>query len=300
MLKKTLIAALALAGAVAVATAQPDEKVKGDPNAPPPEQTEVSARLMMDADKGAEGGVAYFIFQKRLMEIPHENSMEKVKAMSEVGVAVDKDGSFTLNMAPGNYAIVYDPKGEAKAEALQPGPESMAIARRITPDKLKERMEIIRANAQKGMPIKDGKLGDAYVIENRFIRPPVSDFGEILLGEKHSVTVLAEGDDGKPLDFPVSLRLRGRNGDISEPHPPSVSAPGTFIFNDIMPQIYSVFALGTKPKPGAGDEVTTPSIENAMFVFDGQPYEHKVKVVPGKPGGEDDTPPPTPKEATKD
>lgn len=249
----------------------------------PPELTYVSGRLLYSQDEPTTGGVGYFIFQERLKEIPQENPMERVKAIAEAAVAVDADGSFTLNMAPGNYALIYDPAAEATDENLQPGAESQAVGKKPTPEQVKARIQTIIENVKQGMPIKDGKLAEvAYVIENRIVRPPVSEFGEMILGENHSVTVLAVTDKGKPVDFPLSLHLRGKSGDVYEPHPPSVSEAGTFTFYDVFPQSYQVFATAQKPRPGQGDEATTPTLKNATFVFEGTPMEHKVTVTPGK------------------
>jgi hypothetical protein len=253
---------------------------------PPPELTAVSGRLMVSQDEGTTGGIAYFIYQRRLIEIPHDNALEHVQDMAEAAVAIDAGGSFTLNMAPGNYALVYDPNGVTSGtEEIPPGPDSQAAAqRRLTPDEIRERIKIIRDNAQNGLAVVNGKIGSAYVIENRGIRPPVTEFGEMLLGEDHSVTVIANGENGKPIDFPASLRLRGKSGDIYEPHSPSVSEPGVYHFYDVFPQPYEVFGLATKPKEGAGDTATTPTVSNALFVFEGKPMEVKVTV---KQGSED-------------
>lgn len=281
------------------AGAAPEEEQKSqDAPKPPPELTGVSGRLILpkDAATSAGEGVAYFVFQRRLLEIPHENPMDKVKAMSEAAVAVDKDGSFSLQMAPGNYALVYEPGAEASEEALKPGAESFSVAKKLSPEQQKARIAAIQDNVKNGMAIKEGKLGDAYVIENRIVRPPVIEFGEMVLGADHSVTVLAAGESGGAVDFPLALRLRGKNGDVYEPHPPSTTDPGKFVFSDVDPQEYDVFAIGQRPKPGEGDELTTPSVQKGAFVFEGEPKEVKVTVAPGTAEG---TPPEPPKPAAK-
>ena len=291
MRKTALIASLAILGGLVSSGLSAEENEKGIDRSgePPPELTEVNGRLMVDEDTGSTGGVIYFVFQSRLMEIPHADPMEKVTAMSETAVAVDEDGSFTLNMAPGTYAMVYDPEATFSEDLAKPGPDSIGAQKRRTVD-----IETIKENAQKGLPIKDGRLGTAYVIENRSIRPPIVSFGEMDLGVDHSARVLAMGGDGKPIDFPAMLRLRGMNGDIYFSQPLSVSDPGVYKFSDLIPQRYDVFALATKPKPGSGDEATTPSIENGAFMFEGDPIEHKVTVRPYKPGDDDMPPPPDP------
>src|SRR4051812_43182333 len=81
----------------------------GAANLEPPEMTSVTGRLMKDKDTGAGAGSAYFIFQRRMLEIPHENSLEALHAMAETVTAVDSDGSFTLRMAPGNYLLLFEP-----------------------------------------------------------------------------------------------------------------------------------------------------------------------------------------------
>jgi hypothetical protein len=289
-----LIASLAILGGMVSAGLSATETKKGIDRTgqPPPELTEVSGRLMVNEDTGSTGGVVYFVFQSRLMEVPHENSMEKVKAMAETAVAIDADGSFTLKMSPGTYAMVYDRSAAPSEDISKPGPESITAMKKRTPN-----MEAIKENAEKGLPIKSGRLGDGYVIENRSVRPPIVGFGEMVLGEDHSARVLAVDGDGKPIEFPAVLRLRGMNGDIYLSHPRSVSDPGIYQFSDLIPQRYDVFALATKPKPGSGDEATTPSIENGAFMFEGDPIEHKVTVRPYKPG--DDAPPPPPEPAAK-
>lgn len=276
-----LILSIGVAASSLTAQDQTAKKAADDEQKPPPELTDVSGRLVLPQDRETSGGVAFFIFQKRLMELSQDNPLEQVKAMTEVAAAVDEGGSFSLDMAPGNYALVYDPSAEPSGENLQAGPESMAVAQRLSPEQMKQRVERIKQNAQRGLPIKDGKLGEAWVVENRIVRPPVTEFGDIELPGDNIVTVKAVTQDGAPVDFPVSLKLRGKNGDIYEPHPPSVSDPGVFVFHDVFPQMYEVFAVGTKPKPGAGDEVTTPTIEKGWFTFEGTPIDRKVTVTPG-------------------
>lgn len=278
-----LTTSAALAQDEAKATPAPGKAASGEAQ-PPPELTAVTGRLMYAADQPTTGGIGYWVFQRRLMEIPHENPLEKVRAMAETAMAIDEGGSFSLTMAPGNYALIFEPGAEATEDALQPGPESQSAARqRQSPEQIRARIEIIRDNAKRGLAIKDGRLGEAYVIENRQVRPPIVEFGEMMLAEDHSVRVIANNEAGKPIDFPATLRLRGKSGDIYEPHPPSVSEPGIYTFHDVFPQPYEVFALGSKPKEGAGDQVTTPTIENGLFVFDGTPTEQKVVVKPGNP-----------------
>lgn len=243
-----------------------------------PEITSVSGQLITADGKPASGGVVYFIFQGRLNEIPHINPLDKVRAMVEEAVAVDSEGSFSLKMKPGNFAMVYDPAAtEAPAE---PGPESMAVIKRLSPEQVQARIAAIKENAAKGLPIKNGKLGDAFVIENRYIRPPVSDFGELQLQSNAVATIKAVTETGEPINFPATLRLRGKNGDIMEPHTPSISTRAQYAFHDIMPQSYQVFALGTLPRPGAGDEITTPIVTNDQFIFTGDPLTHEVIVEP--------------------
>lgn len=291
MRKCVCVVLLALLSGFAVAgfSAPGDTKSADQENPAPPEMTSVSGRLMLDG-KGVTGGVAYFVYEKRLSELPQENPMEKIRAMAETAVAVDQEGSFTLNMAPGNYALVYDPKATASANELKPGTESFAMSKRPTREQVKARIEAIKKNVEVGLPIKQGKIGDAYVVENRVVRPPVTEFGETDLGADHSVTVLAEGTDGKLVDYPVSLHLRGRNGDVFEPHPPSRSESGKFVFENVFPQEYEVYATATKPKPGSGDTATTPTIKNGAFTFEGTPKEVKVTVGPASQDS-DEAPP---------
>jgi len=273
MMSRLLTAAL-LAGAVILHPSAHAEDLE------PPELTTVTGRLMINKDKGAPAGVAYFVFQRRLLEIPHEGTLDTLRAMAEEAVAVDNEGSFTLRMAPGNYLMVYEPGSDLDPVSLRQGPQSFAQARQLTPEQIRERVERIKENAQKGLPISKGRIGDAYVVENRFVRPPVTDFGEILLGDTATITVIAQDMEGKMADFPVALRLRGKNGDIYEPHPPTVSKKGTFVFHDVFPQPYQVFGLAVKPAPGQGDEATTPTVTNADLLFTGEPLEWKVKVDP--------------------
>jgi hypothetical protein len=260
----------------------------------PPELTKVSGHLTNADKSSAHGGVAYFIFQSRLNEIPAENPLDRVKAIAEKAVALDEGGSFTLSMAPGNYALVYDPAGDA-ANVPGPGAESMAMAKKMSREQVEQRIATIKQNAQSGLPIQTGKLGDAFVVENRFVRPPTVDFGDMQLQDDAIVVITANDASGNPTDAPVALRLRGKNGDIMEPHTPSMSEKGKYSFFDLQPQSYQVFALGTKPKPGMGDDITTPTVKNDQLVFDGSPIEHTVTIEPGKPGGEGEAAaPPTP------
>jgi hypothetical protein len=271
------ICAFALSPALAQDEAKPQETPK-----PPPELTLVSGRIVYSAEEPTTGGLAYFVFQRRLIEIPQEESIEKVRAMAENIAALDEEGSFTLDMAPGNYALFYDPKwAEASENAMKPGPESFAVAKKLTPEQQRARIEVIKQNAEKGLPIENGKMGDLYVIENRFVRPPVVEFGEMELGADHSVTVLAVKENGSAVDFPLALRLRGKNGDIIEPHPPSTSEAGKFVFHDVFPQQYDAFAIGQRPRPGEGDEVTTPTLKNNVFLFEGTPKEIRITITPG-------------------
>lgn len=244
-----------------------------------PEVTTVSGQLVNADGTPVSGGVAYFVFQGRLNEIPHTNPLDKVMAMTEKAVAVDTEGSFTLRIKPGNFAMVYSPA--ATEVPAEPGPESMAAMRRLSPEQVQARIAAIKENAAKGLPIKNGKLGEAFVIENRFVRPPISDFGELQLQSNAVATVKALDENDEPINFPATLRLRGKNGDIMEPHTPSINTRAQYSFHDIMPQSYQVFALGTLPRPGAGDEVTTPVVTNDQFVFTGEPLTHEVVVEPG-------------------
>ncbi|MBX7246130.1 MAG: hypothetical protein K1X53_11580 [Candidatus Sumerlaeaceae bacterium] len=249
-----------------------------------PETTQVDGRIMFAEGIPAEGGVAYFVFQSRLMELSHADPMGSVRDMAEAVTAVDGGGSFSLEMAPGNYAMIYDPKAASSPEALQPGPMSMTKARKMTDEQLQARADAIKENAAKGLPIQDGAVGDAFIVENRIVRPPITGFGEMVLSQDNSVTILAVKEDGKPIDFPARLKMRGKNGDIYEAHTPSVTAPGYYVFNDVFPQYYQVIAFAVRPKPGAGDVATTPTLKNTDVVFEGKPVEKKVTVIPSIPG----------------
>lgn len=241
-----------------------------------PEITVVSGQLLRPDSTPASGGVVYFLFQNRLNEIPHADSTAKITAMSEVAAAVDTEGSFTLKMKPGNFAMVYDPS--ATEVPSEPGAESMAVMKRATREQVQGRIAAIKENAAKGLPIQNGKLGEMFVVENRYIRPPISNFGEISLQSNSAVTVKAVDENGELIGFPATLRLRGKNGDIMEPHTPSVSTRAQYSFHDLMPQSYQVFALGSMPRPGAGDEVTTPTVSNDQFLFAGDPVVQEVVV----------------------
>lgn len=198
---------------------------------------------------------------------------------------MDKDGSFTLEMAPGNFAMFFDPSAKASPEALKAGPDSMAAIQKHDPERVKARIAAIKENARKGLPISDGMLGASmYVIENRIVRPPFTDFGQMILLQDNSVTLLALDEAGNPITFPAVLKIRGKSGDVYEPHNPTLNAPGQYVFHDVFPQMYTVIALATRPKPGEGDEATTPTIKNAQFVFETGPMLHEVTVTPGKRG----------------
>lgn len=270
-----------------------DAKTKTDEAPKPPELTLVTGRLMKSESEGAAGGVAYFVFQRRLLELPHANALDKAKAMAETSVAIDAGGSFSLSMAPGNYALIYDPAAQGPVDSSKAGPESIAANKRRTREQFEALKAVFQENSTKGIPIAGGKLESAFVIENRAVRPPVVDFGEMLLGADHSITVRAMTAKEQLVDFPVSLHLRGHNGDILEPHMLSQSEPATFHFFDAFPQPYQVFATGQRPKPGsgAGDKMTTPTIGNAAFVFEGKPMEIKVTVNEGSAEAPSQEPP---------
>ncbi len=110
------------------------------------------------------------------------------------------------------------------------------------------------------------------------------------LGVDQSVTVQAVKENGEVVDFPVMLKLRGKNGDICEPHLPTTSSPGRFVFADLIPQRYDVFAIGVKLEPRADAPETTPTLENTAFEFDGTPLEHKVTVKLEAAEGQSDKP----------
>jgi len=291
---RPVLAAAALTLLALPAMAQ-EKKAKANPTyTEPPELTTVTGTLVRPDKSKANGGIAFFVFQNRLNEIPHENPLEKVAAMAEKVVPVGAEGQISIAMAPGNYALVYDPAGDAD-NPPGPGAESMAVGQGKGRERFEARIAAIRENAEKGLPIENGKLGEAFVVENRFVRPPAVDFGEIVLQSDDLVEITANGGNGQPIDFPAALRLRGKNGDVYEPHTPSVSQKGIYTFVDVLPQSYQVFALGTRPRPGAGDEVTTPTVTNESFIFDGSPIKHTVTLEPGKPGDADnDAPPPAP------
>ncbi|MGB9692655.1 MAG: hypothetical protein ACPL7D_10875, partial [Candidatus Sumerlaeaceae bacterium] len=247
------------------ATSKTDEVKK------PPELTIVGGRFVRDDFTTIGGGVVYFIFQERLKELPHENTMEKVRAMAETAAEVDAEGNFYLEMKPGNFALVYDPNAQFKPEMADPGPESMEKLRKRTPEQVKALIDVIRENAAKGLPIENGRIGTAYVVENRFVRPPAVDFGEMPLGVDQSATIIAVKENGEIVDFPVMLKLRGKNGDIYEPHTPTLNSPGRFVFCDLEPQRYDVFAIGVRMAPKEDAPVTTPTLENTAFEFEGVP-----------------------------
>ena len=52
--------------------------------------------------------------------------------------------------------------------------------------------------------------------------------GKVLLKLQDDAIVVITANDasGSPIDFPAALRLRGKNGDILEPHTPSMSDKG--------------------------------------------------------------------------
>lgn len=241
-----------------------------------PESTVVSGHLVNADGSDVTGGIVYFVFQNRLNEVAHSDPLEKIKSMAEASVAVDEEGSFTLKMQPGNFAMIYDPDEVVAPEG--PGPDSMAVTRKLTRDQVQARIAAIKENAMQGLPIVNGKIENAYVVENRFVRPPASNFGDIQLQDDAVVTIRAVDDDGELINFPATLRLRGKNGDIMEPHTPSVSKRATYEFYDLMPQSYQVFALGTLPRPGGGDELTTPTVSNDQFVFAGEALSQDVVV----------------------
>lgn len=244
----------------------------------PPELTVVGGRFVRDDFTTIGGGTVYFIFQERLKELPHDNTLAKVRAMAEVAAEVDAEGNFYLEMKPGNFALVYDPNTPFQPEMAQPGPESMERLRKRTPEQIKQLVATIRENAAKGLPIKEGRIGDAYVIENRFVRPPLVDFGEMPLGVDQSAKVIAVKEDGQVVDFPVLLKLRGKNGDVYLAHPPTLNTPGEFLFRDLEPQRYDVFAEGVRLAPSDDAPITTPTLENTAFEFEGEPLVHKVTV----------------------
>lgn len=244
----------------------------------PPELTEVSGRLMLEKDIPTTGGVAYFVFQKRIVEIPLENSMAKIHDLAEAAVEIDQEGSFTLEMAPGNYLLVYDPFTQPTAENLKPGAESMAVARKVTKEQIMARVDVIKENVQKGLAVADNAVPGGFVIENRFIRPPVTSFGEMTLGATRKVVLTLKGKDGQIVDFPANIKLRGKNGDIYEAHPPSVSDPGKYVFYDVFPQRVEVFGLETMPEPGSEEKPYIPVIEDAAFIFNGETMEKDIVV----------------------
>lgn len=250
--------------------------VSAEDAAKAPESTEVSGSFVNADGTSASGGIVYMVFQNRLNEVPHANALDHIKSMAEATAVVDEEGSFSLTMKPGNFALIYDPT--ATEPMGEPGPNSMAVMRRLSKEQVQARIAAIKENAMKGLPIQNGKIEDAYVVENRYIRPPASSFADMQLQNKGTVTVKAVDDAGELITFPATLRLRGKNGDIMEPHTPSVSKKATYEFFDIMPQSYQVFALGTLPRPGAGDKLTTPTVTNDQFIYIGDPLTHEVVV----------------------
>ena len=169
-----------LVGSVTAGYAQ-DAKPAETP-AKPPELTVVSGRLLLDKDLPTTGGLAYFVFQRRISEIPVDGAMERAREMAEAVVAVDKEGSFSLEMAPGNYLLIYDPFPPANTD-MGPGPDSQAVAQKLTKAQIDKRIELIKRTAQEGLGIVDGAIPGGFVIENRFIKPPVTEFGEMVLGD---------------------------------------------------------------------------------------------------------------------
>ncbi len=249
-----------------------------------PEATTVNGILVHSDGTTASQGIVYFIYQNRLNEIPHNNPLAHAKSMTEAATALDGEGSFTLKMQPGNFAMIYDP-AETVAPT-EPGPNSMAVSRRQAREQVQARIAAIKENAMRGLPIDNGMLESAYVIENRFVRPPASSFGIIQLQNDAIVTIKAVSDEGELINFPATLRIRGKNGDILEPHTPGMNRRAQYDFHDIMPQSYQVFSLGTLPRPGAGDTITTPTVTNDQFIFVGDPLTHEVVVKQSESGSQ--------------
>lgn len=280
-----------------LATATTPEAAPAEPAAPaasetaaseeevstPPELTVVSGRILEAEDKPVSGGVAWWIFQSRIRELPQTGALDYVKRVAEYAAAVKEDGSFEKLIAPGNYVLVYEAGAPASAADSAPGPESMAKTQGpVDREVIQKRIAAMRENAQKGTAIKDGKLEGAYVLENRLVRPPITQLGDMILGEDDSLTVEATDADGKPLEVPAILRLRGKNGDILEPHPVTAANPSTFVFRGLIPQEYAVFATAAQPAPGTDEKSTTPTIENGQVLFEGDPIRHVVTVKPGE------------------
>ena len=266
-----------LAGGVATAGAQDASKPASEPGKPP-ELTQVSGRLLLEQDIPTTGGVVYFVFQRRISEIPTDGAMERVKEMAEAAVAIDKGGSFSLEMAPGNYLLVYDPF-ETQTTDLKPGSDSQAVAKKLTKEQIDKRVALMKQSAEKGLAVGNGALPGGFVIENRIIKPPVTEFGEMVLGAVNRVTLKALAEDGKPLPYPAAIKLRGKNGEIYEPHPPAVSELGTYVYHDVFTQRYDAFGEATKPPPDSGDKPYVPNVSEGSFVFEGGEKEVTVKVV---------------------
>ncbi len=246
--------------------------------AKPPELTKVSGRLMLEKDVPTTGGTVFFVFQKRISEIPADGSLERVREMAEAVAGVDKEGSFTLEMAPGNFLLVYDPFTDPTPEVLKPGPDSQAVVKKLTREQIQKRIDLMKQTNEKGLAVVDGALPGGFVIENRLVRPPITEFGDMILGEINTVKVTAKDQAGKPIDFPADLKLRGKNGDIYESHPTSLLEPGVYLFADVAPQRYDVIGRPTKPEPGAGEQMYMPLVKDAAFIYEGKPLEHSVVV----------------------
>jgi len=204
--------------------------------------------------------------------------MARVKEMAEAAVAIDKGGSFSLEMAPGNYLLVYDPFENVTSD-LKPGADSQAVAKKLTKEQIDKRVALMKRSAEQGLAVVNGALPGGFVIENRIIKPPVSEFGEMILGAVNRVTVKALAEDGKPLPYPAIIKLRGKNGEIYESHPPTVSELGTYVYHDVFTQRYDAFGEPTKPAPDSGDKPYVPIVDDGSFVFEGGEKEVTVKIV---------------------
>ncbi len=266
-----------LAGGVATAGAQEAAKPASEPGKPP-ELTQVSGRLLLEADVPTTGGVAYFVFQRRISEIPTDGAMARVREMAEAAVAIDKGGSFSLEMAPGNYLMVYDPF-ETETSNLKPGSDSQSVAKKLTKEQIDKRVALMKRSAEQGLAVTNGALPGGFVIENRIIKPPITEFGEMILGAVNRVTVKALAEDGAPLPYPAVIKLRGKNGEIYEAHPPAVSELGTYVYHDVFTQRYDAFGEPTKPAPDSGDKPYVPIVNDGSFVFEGGEKDVTVKIV---------------------
>jgi hypothetical protein len=215
------------------------------------EWTTVTAAIRSLNENTNPRGVAFFLLQRRLIEIPPgSRALAEVARRAESSAAVVSTGTLELRLPPGNFIMVWDPNAQVGSTGqitspLSPSNEPLGNIGRPGPDALlsspgseeervaassRRRQAItdaassptptVIASNRLNVPLPDSNVSPVLVAFNRYVRPPAVDFEIWPAGNPTSgtLTINLVDEKGQPVTR-GAVRLRAHNGDLLDPVP---------------------------------------------------------------------------------